>query len=174
MNKIKFIIPFFIGFLFIQLNDCDELNSIPLNIPYTYSFTDKSGSDITFDSGLQCLSSQSETYKEYQDKIQSLTFLEASYRTTKNSNPSVQGNLTATIYNGSGQELASFSKSNIKPEDYIIKPLTLSFNQTQIQAINAELSKSTCLQAVVKISSMNGTTTISGAVDVIFKADTEI
>lgn len=174
MKKIKYLLPLFISVLFFQLNGCDELNSIPLNIPYTYSFTDKTGSDITFDSGLQCLSSQSETYKEYQDKIQSLTYLEASYRTTDNSNPSVQGNLTAIIYNGSGQELASFSKNNIKPEDYKLKPLTISFTQAEIQAINAVLSKSTCLQAVVKISSMNGTTTISGAVDIVFQADTEI
>ncbi|MEJ2614137.1 MAG: hypothetical protein P8Z35_04205 [Ignavibacteriaceae bacterium] len=174
MNKIKFIIPFFVVFLFFQLNGCDELNSIPLNIPYTYTFNDKTGSDVTFDSDVRCLSSESDTYQEYQDKIQSLTFVEAAYRTTYNSNPSVQGNLSATIYNGQGQELAHVQINNVKPEDYKTHPWVLPINQTEIQAINNLLKNSTCLRVVVGITSMNGTTTISGAVDVVFRADTNI
>jgi len=174
MNKIKYIILFFIGFLFFQLNGCNELNSIPLNIPFTVTFTDKTGSDITFDSGVQCLSSESDTYQEYRDKIHSLTFLQAAYRTTSNSNPGVEGNISATIYNGSGQVLGNYQINNVKPEDYKTDPLILQLGQAEIQAINSALANSTCLQAVVKITSLNGTTTISGAVDMVFQADTEL
>ncbi|MFZ0453686.1 MAG: hypothetical protein WCE54_13760 [Ignavibacteriaceae bacterium] len=174
MNKIKFILPFFIGLLFFQLNGCDELNSIPLNIPFTVTFTDKTGTDINFDSGVHCLSSESDTYQEYQDKIQSLTFLQAAYRTISNSSPGVQGNLTATIYNGSGQVLANFQINNINPDDYKTNPLILQINQAGIQAINNALSNSTCLRGVVEITSLTGTTTISGAVDLVFQADTKI
>ncbi len=174
MNRIKYIIPFFIGFLFFQLNGCDELNSIPLNISYSYPFSDKTGSEITFDSDVRCLSSESDTYQEYQDKIQSLTFVEAAYRTTYNSNPSVKGNLTATIYDGSANVLANFQINDVKPEDYKAHPLVIQINQTGIEAINNALKNSTCLRVVVGITSLNGTTTISGAVDVVFRADTNI
>jgi hypothetical protein len=174
MKIIKYLLPFLISLLFFQLNGCDELNSIPLNIPFTVTFINKTGSDINFDSGVQCLDSESDTYKQYQDKIQSLTFLQAAYRTVSNSNPGIAGNISATIYNGSGQVLAAYQINNVKPEDYKTTPLILQFTQTQIQAINSALSGSSCLRAVVAITSLNGTTTISGAVDLVFQADTKI
>jgi hypothetical protein len=174
MKQIKYFFPLLISIIFLQLNGCDELNSIPLNIPVTITFDNQTGSNVTFDSGIYCLDSESDTYKEYRDKIQSLTFLQAAYRTTSNSNPSVQGDISVTIYNGSKQVLASFKISNIKPQDYIKTPLIIQLNQAQIQKINSSLTGSTCLQAVVEITSLNGTTTISGAVDLVLQADTKL
>ena len=174
MKKIKYLFPLLITVIFLQINGCDELNSIPLNIPVTITFANQTGTSIVFDSGVYCLNSESETYKEYQDKINSLTFLQAAYRTTSNSNPSFQGNLLVTIYNGSGEVLASYQLDDINPDDYITTPLVLQLNQAQIQAINNTLKNSTCLRAVVQITSTGGSTTISGAVDMVFEADTEL
>lgn len=174
MKKIKYLFPLLITLIFLQINGCDELNSIPLNIPVTITFENKTGSSLTFDSGNYCLDSESETYKEYQDKINSLTFLQAAYRTTSNSNSSFRGNIVVTIKNGFGQELASFQLDNINPDDYLTSPLILQLSQAQIQAINNYLKTSTCLQVVVDITSTGGETTMSGAVDIVLEADTEL
>ena len=173
MKTIKYLLPFFISLIFLQINGCDEINSIPLNIPVTITFDNKTGSDVTFDSGVYCLDSESDTYKEYQDKINSITFLQAAYRTTSNSNPDFQADIIATIKNGSGQILATFQLSNIKPENYIKTPLILQLNQAGIQAINSALTVSKCFQVTVQLIGTT-TTTISGAVDIVFEADTKL
>ena len=174
MKSIKYLFPFLISLFFLQFTGCNELNSIPLNIPITITFNNQTGSNINFDSGLYCLSDSSQTYKEYQDKINSLTFVQAAFRTISNSNPDFQGNISATVKNQNGVVLASFQMNNIKPGDYVENPLILHLDQTEISAINAALANSTCLEAIVKITSSGGSTTISGAVDMVFQADTEL
>ncbi len=70
-------------FLMLTWNGCDDFNSLPLNIPFTIDVSVSGSSATLSDSQSYCLSTDSETYDEYRDKIQSLHFIEAAFRTTR-------------------------------------------------------------------------------------------
>ncbi len=169
-------------FLMLTWNGCDEFNSLPLNIPFTIDVNVSGSSTTLSDSQSYCLSTDSETYDEYRDKIQSLHFIEAAYR-TKNVVPAdLSGNTTVTLQDGNGNVLFSYEIPGATPADYLSpnSPYILQLNQSQIDFINTYLnsllSQGACFTATITVNNINGQPpyTIEGAIDMVIEADTQL
>ena len=174
MNKIirTFVIVFAVSLSFISTS-CDEFDSIPLNIPVSFDFT-ATGNNPVYDSGTYCLDDSSSTYSKYADDIETLTYVEAAYRTKSSSSSTLSVTLNVRVINTNTQAaIIDFTLPNFKPSDYISAPLVLAFNQTQIQALNTYLAdkNNRCFRAVITHGGMPAGQTVVGAVDIVFKAD---
>jgi hypothetical protein len=181
MKKIKFIVPFFLVLFFLQMNSCDEINSIKLNVPVTKYITATGSSTTITQSDSFCLDETSDTYKSYQDKIKSLTFLEASYRTISVSDPSLQGDINVTLMDIYGKVLFSITIPGVNVANYMKpkSPYVIKLTQNQVQAINLYLSNlnNQCFKAVLTVANISGGSapySVKGAVDILLTADTEI
>lgn len=183
----KYLKPGFLALavLFFSLsNGCDAFESFPINIPFTITFT-ATGNNSPITGGPQtgCMDSQSETYQDYKDKIQSLTFVEAAYRTISVSagNQNMTGNINVTIRIPGGSTLFSYTMNNVKPADYISTPFVLQLNESELTAIRNYLqlfeSTTMCFEATYTLSNITGGTapyTVVGAVDFVLEAETEL
>jgi hypothetical protein len=158
---------------------CDKFESFPINIPISVEvFASGSSSTITETKSF-CLDADSPIYQDYQDKIQSLTFLQAAYRTLAVSSANLQGNIRVKLETQAGLPLFDVVISNVKPSDYINNPLVLNLTQAQIQAINAYISilSNKCFRATVSVENISGATapySLTGVVDVVMEADTKL
>lgn len=169
----SFVTVFVITFAFANIS-CDKFDTLPLNIPFSFNFS-ASGSNSQYDSGNYCFDVNSETFKENQDKIKKITFIEAAYRTKTISDPALQVTLNIRVLNSvTNTELINFSIQNFKPGDYTTKPLVLTFDQTQVQALNAYLVSNKCLRAIITHTGNFGSQSITGSVDMVLEAETEL
>ncbi len=181
MKKFKYLVPFFITLFFLQMSSCDEINSIELNVPVTKEITATgSNSSITQPESF-CLDKASDTYQSYRDKINSLSFIQAAYRTISVSDPSLKGDINLTVMDINGNSLFSLSLPGVSLAAYMKpnSPFILQLNQNQIQAINSYLSNlnNQCFKAVLTIDNVSGGATpysVTGAVDILLKADTKV
>ena len=174
----KNIIKSFVVILAVTLSianiSCDKFDTLPLNIPFSFNFS-ASGSNTQYNSGNYCFDVNSETFKDNQDKIKKITFIEAAYRTKTISDPALQVTLNIRVLNSlTDTDLINFSIQNFKPGDYISKPLVLTFDQTQVQALNTYLVSNKCLRAIITHTGNFGSQSITGAVDMVLEAETEL
>jgi hypothetical protein len=182
MKKYKYLLPIFITLFFLQMSSCDEINSIEVNIPVTKEISASgSNSKITEEPVSFCLDEASDTYTEYKDKIKKLTFAQAAYRTVSVSDPSLKGDINLTVMDANGTTLFSLTIPNVILAAYMKpnSPFVIQLNQNQIQAIDLYLSNFTnqCFKAVLTVNNISGGTapySMTGAVDILLKADTEI
>ncbi len=181
MKKFKYLLPFFITLFFLQMSSCDEINSIEVNVPVTKEISASGSNSSITKSESFCLIEASDTYKEYQDKIKKLTFAQAAYRTVSVSDPSLKGDINLTVMDGNGTPLFSLTLPNVSLAAYMKpnSPFVIQLNQNQIQAIDLYLSNFTnqCFKAILTVSNISGGTapySMTGAVDILLKADTEV
>jgi len=170
------ITAIFIIFTAVSFNACDEFNTFPINIPISFEFT-ATGSNSVFNSGQYCLE-QSDVYQDYQDKVQSISYVEAAYRTISISDATVQGTINVQVFNTvTNTIIINFTLSNFRPADYISTPLILNIDQSQINVFNTYLNNlpqnAKCFRVIVTITGISGTQSLNGAVDVVFEAETE-
>jgi hypothetical protein len=167
-------------------NGCDAFESFPINIPFTIEFTASGSSSPIIDEGGGCLDTGSGTYQDYKDKINSLTFVEAAYRTlsVKANNQittSLNCDINVTIERPDGTLLFSYDINDVNPSDYISTPLVLQLDETQLNAIRNYLAifetTTMCFDATYKLSNITGGTVpyeVKGAVDFVLEAETEL
>ena len=170
-------------FVFIN-SGCDVFNNFPINIPVSKSFAAYGNSSTVSGSGPICLNEDSPTYRDYKDKIKSLTFIQAAFRfdsviASGISAPNLKGDFIITVSGENYSELFSIKINNINPTDYINKAYVLPLNQNQSQSINSYISNlnNTCLLGKVEISNITGGNSpflITGVIDMVFEADTEL
>jgi hypothetical protein len=172
---------FFLLFLMFTWNGCDEFNHLPLNIPFSLPVYMTGSNTIISDSSSYCLGIDSQTYDQYRDKIRSLHFVEAAFRTISVSPVDLSGDITVTLKDGTGAELFSYVIPDATPADYM-KPNTpyiLDLRQEQIDLINeyldSVLNVGACFTGTVTVDNIIGQPpfTIEGAVDMVIEADTE-
>ncbi len=169
-------------FLMVTWNGCDKFNSLPLNIPFTFNVSVSGSAATLSDSQSYCLGTDSETYNEYRDKIHSLHFIEAAFRTTNVDPETLSGNITVTLQDGDGNILFSYDIPGATPADYMTpnSPYILQLNQSQIDFINTYLNsllnQGACFTATVTVNNITGQPpyTIEGAIDMVIEADTEL
>ena len=172
----------FLLFLMLAWNGCDEFNHLPLNIPFSLNVS-VSGSDNTLSdtSDPFCISSDSQTYNEYQDKIRSLHFVEAAFRTISVTPADLSGDITVTLLDGDGNEIFRYVIPDAAPADYMKpnSPYILQLRQEQIDFINLNLDQllntGACFSASFTVENINGQPPyhIDGAIDMVIEADTE-
>jgi hypothetical protein len=183
MNKIikAFVVVFAVALSFVS-NSCDEFDTLPLNIPFSVTVVTQGSTNPSTSSSTYCLS-QSETYQDYVDDIEKLTFIEAAWRTDSVKNIS-GGDIELTVKVG-GATIFQETLTNINPSAYQSPnaPFVFSLSATEIQALNDYLNaylngSNQCLEAVVKatIKSPLPVTTVylRGIVDMVVEAETKL
>ena len=178
MKKYKFIISLFtIVFLFL-FKGCilDDFNDITQNVPISKQFT-VSGTTYT-DTKYFCLS-ESNIIQDYQNKIEEIQLLTATYQTISVDPSNVMGDIIIKLYKQDGTNLYSFTLTNVSPANYIDSPIVLQFTDTELQLINAYLSTlkgGTCFQASITVNTNppGGSVTLTGKIDIAFKMKAKI
>jgi len=181
--SIRICASVFLLLLTLTWNGCDEFNSLPLNIPFSINVhLQGSGSSLSDSSEPYCLNTDSDTYNEYRDKIKSLHFIEAAYRTKSVVPADLSGDITVTLRDDSGNELFRYVIPNATPADYMKpnSPYILQLTQDQIDFINQYLdnflNSGACFSTTVTVDNITGNPpySIEGAVDMVIEADTEL
>ena len=163
-------------------NGCDLFNSLPLNIPFSINVDMQSNGSTLSGSQQGCLSTNSDTYMQYSDRINSLHFVAAAFR-TKSVNPSdLSGDIIVRLLNDSETELFADTLENVKPADYMSpnSPFEIQLSQNQIDFINTYLDEvlhqGVCFKAEVEVENLNGQPpySLKGAIDMVIEADTRL
>ena len=172
----------FLLFLMLTWNGCDQFNTLPLNIPFTMKVAVEGSEQTLSNSTNFCLSTDSQTYDDYKDKIKSLHFIEAAFRTLSVSPSDITGNITVSLQDGNGTTLFSYAIPGVNPSDYMKpnSPYILQLTQAQIDFINTYLSNvlnsGACFTATITVDNLTGNPpySIKGAIDMVIEAETEL
>jgi len=175
MFKAKYTLSILaLGLLFFNFG-CDNINSVPLNIPFRIPFS-VTGSGTTYNTGLYQLDKQSDTYSQYQDKIKSLSYVQSSLTFTGISDTTVTADITIKVMDENNATIFTYNVTNFRPADYVNKSYVITLTQNQIIAFNNYLNNlsSNSFQASITVSGISGTQTLSGNVDLVLEADTKL
>ncbi len=172
------IVPAFL-ILSLSFNGCilDAFNSLTENIPISQEFN--ISSVLTTYSQSETIDlSNSSTYQRYQDKIQSIQFLQAEYRTKSVAPSDLSANVSITLKDNNDNLLFTYPLGQIKLADYQNTPYELTLNSTQIGLINAYLSTLSNKIFVATISITNITSSqlpynVDGVIDIVFSMKTK-
>ena len=185
MNKIikVFVVVFAVTLSFIS-NSCSELDTIPINIPFSITVVTQGSNNPSIASARYCLN-ESSTFDDNFSNIEKLTFIEAAWR-TDSVKFITDGDIEITVrIEGGATTIFQDTLKNINPDDYKSPnpPFVLSLSSTEIQNLNNYLNAylknpNQCLEAVVKatIKSPLPVTTVylRGIVDMVVEAETKI
>ncbi len=169
------------GVTMLSFNGCilDAFDHIPLNVPVTIPISTSGSGNILYGSGTYCLDENSDVFKDYQDNINSVRFVQAAYR-TKSVSPGLEGDLTIAVKDSSGNPLFTLTYNNVKPADYMApnQPLILNLNQNQVQALDQYLQTfvGQCLTGEVTIHVTGGQSpyNLDAMVDFVLETDTNL
>ncbi len=163
----------------LSFNGCilDALNTLTQNIPITQEFNVTSSLPSYSQSETIDLSNSS-TYQRFSDKIQSIKFLQAEFRTKSVTPSDLSANVSITLKDNNGNLLFTYPLGQIKPSDYQNTPYQLSLTSSQINVINDYLSILSNKVFVATISFTNITSsqltyTINGVIDIVFTMNTK-
>ena len=182
MNKIiKSFVVIFAVVLSFTSTSCDEFSSFPINIPFSITVVTQGSNASISESTTYCLN-QSETYQDYVDDIEGLTFVEAAWRTDTVKIP-LTGTIEVTVKIVGGATLFQKTLAGTNPADYKSPnaPYVLTLTDAEIQALNSYLNSylenpNQCLDVSVKATVTAGTPPyyLRGIVDIVVEADTKI
>ncbi len=185
MKKYLLIITGIIALSFAFINiGCDSFNNFPVNIPISKQIIATGNGNYISGTGNYCIDQESDTFIEFRDKTKSLTFIQAAYRTKSVTAsgvaaPNLKGDIVVTVETQLGTTLFSITIPNANPSDYINKAFVLSLNQTEIQAMNDYFGnlQNTCFNGIIEVKNITGGTApfeVTGVIDMVFEADTEL
>jgi hypothetical protein len=177
------VFVFAIALSFIS-NSCDKFDTLPLNVPFSVAVTTGGSSNPTAANPVTYCLSSSETYSDYVEDIEKLTFVEAAWRTVSVSNIT-EGDVTVTVRILGGAILFQKTLSGINPASYMSpnSPFVLSLTAAEIDALNSYLETyranpgaAPCLQASVSAFVTTGTApySLSGIVDMVVEAEIKL
>ena len=158
----------------LSFNGCilDALNTLTQNIPISQEFTISNGILPSYSQTEIIDLSSSSTYQRYADKIQSINFVRAEYRTNSVSPASLSGNITITLKDMNGNLLFSVPLGQITPANYQNTPYELTLNAAQISLINGYLSTlaNKKIQATLSIDNISPVPySLTGVIDIVFE-----
>lgn len=177
-----FVIIFAVA-LSIVSNSCDKFDTFPLNVPFSIDVSTSGSTNPTNPNPVSYCLTESQTYMDYVNDINKLTFIEAAWRTT--STNISKGDVTVTVKVVNGQTLFQKTLSGINPSDYKSPnaPYVLSLTAAEIDLLNTYLetfrsnpNNAPCLQAYVVANVTTGSTPYSlvGVVDMVVEAETKL
>lgn len=183
-NIIKAFVLVFAVTLSIVNTSCDKFDSFPLNVPFSVKVTTQGSSNPTVTNPVSYCLSQSETYSDYANEIQKLTYVEAAFRTDSVKGITL-GNVTLTVEIIGGAILFQKTLTAINPASYKSPnaPFVLPLTATEITAVNAYLenyranpSTAPCIRASLQANVTTGTAPyyLGGFVDMVVEAETKL
>lgn len=173
---IKISLTAFASVLLFFSSGCDDFNSLPLNIPITVNFSLDGGalsSTRNF-----CLDDYA-SYTDFQDNIDKIQLLRVIYRTFTVNPSDLKGDIRIVVTQEDGTVLVNQVISGVTPANYISpnQPLEFILTQEELQAFNAYLSQlnNLCFSATISVENISAGDPpyqLSGAVDILFEAET--
>ena len=159
----------------------DSLSTYPVNIPYSHTFSTSGTNTSIVETETFCVN-DNDTYQEYSDKVNKVTFVEVAFRVISFSPSNLEGDINVFLQDGNGVTLFSENIQGAKPGDYVNTPYVISLTDSEIQAIDSYLA--TALEATgqlcftsgltVQITAGGTTNSLQGAIDIVFEAETEL
>jgi hypothetical protein len=155
---------------------CDSVESnFPVNIPIKMELTVSGMSTSANATGTYCLEGTS-TYDEYKNKIESIKYVKASYRTVNVTPQGLQGNIKITVKDQAGNVLFNQDILGVVIIDYKNSPYEITLSQNEINTINEYISSlgSNCFEATLLVDNISGGDPpyeVKGAIDILFEAD---
>lgn len=185
MNKIikVFVAVFALALSFVS-NSCDKFDTFALNVPFSIEVVTQGNTNPTSGSTSYCLTG-SDTYSDYVDDIEKLTYVEAAWRTADDANNNIiAGVVSVTVRVDGGPILFSKTIAGANPSEYKSPnpPFILSLTAAEIQLMNDYLATylqnpNQCLRAEVQANSTNPATGpyyLKGIVDLVVEAETKL
>lgn len=176
---IKLFVVVFAVALSFSSTSCDEFSSFPINIPFSITVVTQGSNNPATSNAQYCLT-QSETYQDYVDDIEGLTFIEAAFRTDSVKTP-LTGTIEVTVKIVGGATLFQKTLAGTNPADYESTPYVFTLTAAEIQALNSYLNSylenpNQCLDVSVKATVTAGTAPyyLRGIIDIVVEADTKI
>jgi hypothetical protein len=171
-SSIAFVLLIFM----VSFNGCDELQTLPLNVPIPFKFETTGNSSSTTLTDDVCISEVQELL-DNRDEIKEIKFLNAAYW-TESVTPGLRGNLTFSLRTQSGTPIFSINLPNVSVGDYSNAPLVLSLSATEIQLLETYLSNfinnNDCFIATLNITNITPTNhTLKGKVELVVEATVE-
>jgi hypothetical protein len=180
MKKLSIIVclQFFVFGLMVLIN-CDDLQTIPLNVPYSQDIF-VSGTDTNIsDSSCFCLDDALQ-YVENSENIEELTYVKAQLR-VDNASSGLEGDVVVSLYgiadcfSNTKTLLFSVTIPNAKAADFIGKNYVIELSQAQINALNQYLANPNALCFVSELAVLNisgGTSPFElwGIVEIVIEA----
>lgn len=169
-----------LSLIIFTLSSCDIFESFLFNIPLKFQF-ESSGSSLS-DDGSACLEDD-ETFKDVQDKINSITFVEGYIAVLEVSPENIQGDVVIKGYGGTssaGQLLFQQTLNDVRPADYGPEtPFKLTLDEAQIQVVNVYLAEngSRCFYGTMEVTDIqngNPSNAIVLRLDLLFKVDADL
>lgn len=160
---------------------CNSINTLPLNIPFSFQITAQGNSNPSISSAYYCLSNSS-TYQNYVEKIDKLTFIEAAWRIDSLKNI-ITGSVKLNVKVKNIVDNTIFQKTlpSTNPLNYKGKPYILPLTDSEIQVLNNYFNNyhkdpSKCLEASIEITVTNGTAPyyLKGNLDMVVEAKTKL
>jgi hypothetical protein len=175
VKKAKYFSLFLVLFSLFLLSSCDKFNSLPLNIPYRIPYFASGSGTIGDSTGSYC-PDLSTTYQQYEDKLESLSYVQAALTVDSLSSTSLSVNVEIQIKGSSGNVLLTQDITNFKPADYKNKAYVIKLTQSQIIALNNYLNNlnDNCFQVSIKVSGFSGMQYVGGHIDLVLEADTKL
>ena len=185
MNNILKTVIFSVAAIFMfTRSSCDAFESFLFNLPISVTIT-ATGTNNPSGNESYCLDDD-ETYQDFKDKINTVTFVEAYVTTVSVSPINLQGDVTVTIREGtnaSGPVLFTTTLNNARPADYISPnpAYKLPLTEADIQAVNDALEQGvTCFYGELEVTDIsNGATppqqnVIVVKIDALYKVDADL
>lgn len=166
----------------IAFSSCDTIDSfesLPLNIPISLPLSVSGSNNQLDETQYFCLQNFSE-FTKYQDDIDDLNFVEASFRTNSFSPSDLRGNLMLELKDANGTTIFMNKLNNVSPGDYVDTPYIIQLSESEIDLMNAYLDSdgglNSCFTGTVslEVTQGSGNKNFIGIVDIVFEAETSI
>ena len=178
MNKIiKSSILLFTMLIAVVMSGCDAFENFLFDLPISFTI-DARGITNASGSESYCLT-DNETYQDYADKINSITYADA-YFVTREVNPeTISGTLTFQLLDGNNNTIITYVDNNITPANHdSTNAYHLSLDQSEIDDINASLAGGNrCFTGVYSVAVTSGGSQnnfIKVDIEVLFTLDTSL
>ncbi len=171
-SSIAFVLLIFM----VSFNGCDELQTLPLNVPIPFEFITSGNSSSSFNTKTVCVSEVDELL-DNRDDIKEIKFINAAYW-TESATSGLSGNLSFSLRTQSGIPIFSINLPNVSVGNYSNTPLVLSLSATEIQLLETYLSNfinsNECFTATLNITNTSPANhTLVGKVELVVEATVE-
>jgi hypothetical protein len=166
--------------LTIIVNGCDIFENFQFGLPVSFEI-ESTGTTSPFGSAFYCLT-DNETYNDYEEDINSITFV-AAYIVTREVNPTtLSGDAVLRLYEGtnsSGQLLFEHTATNLTPADHdSTNAYKIEFTSAEIANVNQSLnSGNRCFYGEYLVQNISGggvSNYIRVKIDALFSIDADL
>jgi hypothetical protein len=176
---IKLIPSLLLLFLFSMFIGCDELQTLPSNVPIVFPFLDESDNTNFYDTSTVCIENV-KILADNQEKIKKIEFINAGYW-TDSATPGLNGDLSFAVMTSDGTPIIGINLPNVSLEDYKTAPYRLKLSDNEIQFLESYLKKfineNECFTSIININNIKVDQgvqkQVKGKIEILVEAEIE-